>query len=80
MLAVVLTLLARRLASGWRFVDRPAGHKQHSQPVPLLGGVALYLAVAVSLLACAPGLEPTRSRGVLIAAALVATAGLSNSA
>ncbi|MDI3328455.1 MAG: MraY family glycosyltransferase [Alicyclobacillaceae bacterium] len=33
----------RRLALRWRFVDVPTQRKIHKEPVPLMGGVALYL-------------------------------------
>ncbi len=44
------TPLLRRLAFRIGFLDRPAARKIHSSPVPLLGGVAIYFAVTLSLL------------------------------
>lgn len=38
------------LATKWGFLDRPDGErKQHARPVPLLGGVAIFLAVGISV-------------------------------
>jgi len=39
-----LTVLVRWLALRWGVVDRPGHRKMHTQPVPLLGGVAMFLA------------------------------------
>ncbi len=54
-LGVVLatTPLSQRLAWRWGFVDRPARHKAHRAPTPMLGGVALVLAVGIGLLVVA---------------------------
>lgn len=43
LLSFVLTLIVR--AVSWRigFIDRPGGHKEHSTPVALGGGVAIFL-------------------------------------
>lgn len=38
----LLTELLRRAALRWNVVDRPGDRKMHSEPVPLLGGVAIY--------------------------------------
>ena len=39
------TLLIRRLARRFGFLDHPGTRKVHVSPVPLLGGVAIYAAV-----------------------------------
>lgn len=46
-LAFVAAFAVERLARRFGVVDRPGPRKIHHQPVPLLGGVAIYLAVAV---------------------------------
>ncbi len=51
LLCVVLCALTRRVARRRGFVDRPGGHKGHAAPVALGGGIALFLAVAVPVLA-----------------------------
>ncbi|MFP4058740.1 MAG: glycosyltransferase family 4 protein [Candidatus Brocadiia bacterium] len=63
-LSLALTCLARRLAPRLGFVDRPGGRKAHSRPVPLGGGVAMFVAWAVpvgAVLAVACALPPPPS-------------------
>ena len=48
--ALVLTPTARRAAIRWGFVDRPDGkRKLQKKPVPLLGGVAVYVSLLAGL-------------------------------
>lgn len=47
--AVFLTPVAWSLATRIGAVDRPSDRKVHSQPVPRLGGIAIYLSFAVAL-------------------------------
>ncbi len=53
-----LTWLARMVAPALGFVDQPdGGRKQHGNPMPLLGGAAIFVAFGVTLaifLACGP--------------------------
>ncbi len=51
-LVLVLTPLARRLALWLGAIDMPHDRKVHENPTPTLGGVAILLAVIVSLLLC----------------------------
>ena len=44
--------VARRYALRFGFLDRPGGHKGHQAPVPLGGGVAIWLATMIVLGAC----------------------------
>jgi len=46
----LFTSLARPLALRVGMVDRPGPRKVHAKPMPLLGGVAIYLGVALALL------------------------------
>ena len=48
--AICLTALMRVLALRWGIVDRPGDRKMHSEPVPLLGGVAIYLTFNIVIL------------------------------
>jgi UDP-GlcNAc:undecaprenyl-phosphate/decaprenyl-phosphate GlcNAc-1-phosphate transferase len=48
--AVGVTPLVRRAAHQLGVIDAPSARKIHANPVPLLGGVAIYLGVFVSLL------------------------------
>jgi UDP-GlcNAc:undecaprenyl-phosphate GlcNAc-1-phosphate transferase len=49
-LVLLLTPLARRLAEWLGAVDMPHDRKVHENPTPTLGGVAIFLAVVLSLL------------------------------
>lgn len=37
----------RKLALRWSFVDRPSQRKIHNEPMPLLGGVAIYISFVI---------------------------------
>ncbi len=74
--SAVLTPLLGRLAVRWSFVDAPGEHRRHRRPVPLLGGVALWAAVAAAVLAVPADADRGRLWAVLGAATLVAAAGL----
>lgn len=48
LLSVALSPVAARLAVRWRIVDEPReGRKVHKKPTPLLGGVAIFLSMAL---------------------------------
>jgi UDP-GlcNAc:undecaprenyl-phosphate/decaprenyl-phosphate GlcNAc-1-phosphate transferase len=49
LLSSLFCALARRYALRFGFLDRPGGHKGHQTPVPLGGGVAIWLATVVVL-------------------------------
>lgn len=49
--AILLTALMRRVATRLQIVDHPGERKMHNQPVPLLGGVAMYLTFNLVILA-----------------------------
>ena len=38
------TLLLARAAGTLRLVDHPGGRKEHARPVPLVGGLAIFIA------------------------------------
>ena len=50
-IAVIAVPLVRRLAARTDFVDRPGARKVHHEPVPLGGGLAIYVAVLLPFLA-----------------------------
>ena len=50
-LAFVLTPLFIKIANKYKFFDIPNKRKLHKQPVPTLGGIVIYLAFSVSMLA-----------------------------
>ncbi|MBU1177712.1 undecaprenyl/decaprenyl-phosphate alpha-N-acetylglucosaminyl 1-phosphate transferase [Patescibacteria group bacterium] len=50
-LSALLTLLTKKLALRWGIVDQPEGQRKiHRKPIPLLGGVAVFLAFTLVLL------------------------------
>ncbi len=49
--SVVMTGLVRRWARRTGFVDQPGGHKQHKNPTPLGGGIAITWTLCGALLA-----------------------------
>jgi UDP-GlcNAc:undecaprenyl-phosphate GlcNAc-1-phosphate transferase len=49
LLATGFGAIARRYAARLGFLDRPGGHKGHAAPVPLGGGVAIWLATKLVL-------------------------------
>jgi len=73
-IALATTPVMARVAVRLGFLDRPAGHKAHGQPHPLLGGVAIYLGILGALLL---GARHHEEFWLLIAAAtLLVVAGL----
>jgi UDP-GlcNAc:undecaprenyl-phosphate GlcNAc-1-phosphate transferase len=65
----------RRLAISLGFVDAPAQRKMHSTPIPLMGGVAIYLG-AILAIALFSNRVAGSITGVLIALSIVALVGL----
>lgn len=49
-LSVGLTLLMRKIAFKYAFLDRPEGRKMHTNAKPLLGGLGIFIAFNVVLL------------------------------
>ena len=77
MLAFALTPLMRRLAKRVGALDHPGGRKKHGQAMPLLGGVAVYLAfwiTAALILTFMPGGE--RLWGLFWGSSLILALGL----
>lgn len=48
LVAFTTTPMARKLAIRWRFVDLPSERKIHANPLPLLGGVAIFAGLLVA--------------------------------
>lgn len=74
LLALLLTPACRALALRAGFLDQPAARKIHGEPVPLLGGVAIYLAFASGLAASGPFALPMA--GIIAGATVLMLAGL----
>ncbi len=67
-----LTPAAARWARRRGIVDRPGRHKAHPSPTPLLGGVAIYLAMAAGAVAgAALGTDPTWTLAATAAGATI---------
>ena len=49
LLAYFLTLVFRRMATRFKILDHPEKRKIHTQPIPLLGGLSIYLAYVVTI-------------------------------
>jgi UDP-GlcNAc:undecaprenyl-phosphate GlcNAc-1-phosphate transferase len=72
--ALVLTPFCRRLALRYGVVDRPGGKKIHGQPTPLLGGIAIALALAAGV--AASGAADQASLRILVASGLILLLGV----
>jgi len=71
-----LTVPVRQLAIRVGMVDRPGPRKVHLQPMPLLGGLAIYLGVLIALLVSLDGPALTQTLGIFAGATLVAAVGI----
>jgi UDP-GlcNAc:undecaprenyl-phosphate GlcNAc-1-phosphate transferase len=63
-LASILVPVAIRLALRTGFLDRPIGYKGHARPTPYLGGAAIVVAVAITVIAS--GAATSRFAPILI--------------
>jgi len=73
--AVFATPVLRRVAALTGFTDPPSERKAQGQPVPLLGGAALYLAVAAALFFLGDRREVLELAGILVGATVMAAVG-----
>ena len=74
-LALGATPLARRLAFHTNMVDRPGGRKFHANPTPLLGGLAIYVAVILAVLLFGQRFYVSQVIGIVIGATLISFLG-----
>src|SRR5712692_1993361 len=74
--SMVLTVPVRALALRVGMVDLPGPRKVHLQPIPLLGGVAMYGAVILAILFAFDGAARAQSAGIVTGATLVAAVGI----
>jgi len=72
--ALFLTPACRRLALRFGVVDRPGGKKIHGQTTPLLGGVAIALALAAGM--AASGTADQASLRILVASGFILLLGI----
>jgi len=71
-----LTVPVRQLALRVGMVDHPGPRKVHVQPMPLLGGLAIYLGVLIALLVTMNGSALMQVIGIYAGATLVAVVGI----
>ena len=74
--SMVLTSLVRPLAMRVGMIDQPGPRKVHAKPMPLLGGVAIYLGVALALLVSLHSRTYAQVAGILAGATLLLIIGL----
>ena len=71
-----LTWPVRALALRYGMVDHPGPRKVHLEPMPLLGGIAIYLAFVLAILLSVHGGPQLQIAGILGGATLLALVGL----
>ena len=76
--AVGATPLIRRFALRFGYTDQPDQRKIHSQPVPLLGGAAIYLAFVVVLLLFGDRDYVNQVVGIFVGATLISLMGVAD--
>jgi len=75
-LAVSATPLVRRLAVRLGVVDQPNARKIHARPMPLMGGVAIYVAFIAALIVWGDRFYVRQVVGILLGASLCSVLGL----
>src|ERR1700737_3013710 len=73
--SLMLTVPVRALALRVGMVDLPGPRKVHLQPIPMLGGLAMYGAVLIAILFTLDGPARAQSAGIVTGATLVAAVG-----
>jgi UDP-GlcNAc:undecaprenyl-phosphate GlcNAc-1-phosphate transferase len=73
--SLVLTVPVRALAIRFGMVDLPGPRKVHLEPIPLLGGLAIYGGVMLAILLSFDGPARAQSFGIVTGATLVAIVG-----
>lgn len=73
--SLILTVPTRWFALRYGMVDRPGPRKVHVKPMPLLGGIAIYLSFALGVLLTRHGGPYEQILAILSGAALVAFVG-----
>jgi UDP-GlcNAc:undecaprenyl-phosphate/decaprenyl-phosphate GlcNAc-1-phosphate transferase len=73
--SLLLTVPVRALAIRMGMVDAPGPRKVHLTPIPLLGGLAIYAGVMLSIFSVFDGTARAQSFGIVTGATLVAIVG-----
>jgi len=71
-----LTIPVRHFALRFGMVDKPGPRKVHLTPMPLLGGIAIYLGFVLAVLLALPGPAQQQIVGILAGATLLAIVGV----
>ena len=74
--SLILTVPVRALALRVGMVDLPGPRKVHLQPIPLLGGLAMYAGVVLGVLFLFNGPARAQIAGILAGATLIAAVGI----
>ena len=74
--STLLTVPVRALALRVGMVDLPGPRKVHLQPIPLLGGLAMYAGVLLGVLFLFNGPARAQIEGILAGATLIAAVGI----
>jgi UDP-GlcNAc:undecaprenyl-phosphate/decaprenyl-phosphate GlcNAc-1-phosphate transferase len=75
-LAAAATPFFRRVAATFGLVDMPSPRKVHARPMPLMGGVAIYVAFLVALLLFGDRFYVRQMVGILVGATVCSLTGL----
>ena len=75
-LALAATPAVRLLAVRLNIIDQPSARKIHKQPVPLMGGIAIYVAFLVALLLLGDRQYVRQVVGIFVGATLCSFMGL----
>ena len=75
-IVAILTPITRSLALRLEVLDQPHPRKIHASPKPLLGGVAIYLSVVLSLLLTVEAASLSQMISLIAAATLLVAVGL----
>lgn len=73
--SLILTIPVRHLALRYGMVDRPNARKVHLKPIPLLGGIAIYLGFVLAILLTLHSAPRQQILGILAGGTLVAVVG-----
>ena len=73
--SLCLTVPVRRFALQYGMVDHPGPRKVHLHPVPLLGGIAIYLGFVLAILLTLHGVPQQQTTSILAGATLLAIVG-----
>jgi UDP-GlcNAc:undecaprenyl-phosphate GlcNAc-1-phosphate transferase len=74
--SLILTLPIRRLALHYGMVDNPGPRKVHARPMPMLGGVAIYLGFVIALFLRRASFPLAQILAIVAGATLLAVVGV----